>query len=351
VKIGIIINNRISKFKTWFQKFFEKNQEIICFRKDVIVENISNNYYKQTLDTKEEFDDIDTRLQLTYNSNIESKGWRTPGQEKAHSWCGSWKAHGCPNAKTHQILGYGHTKYVRQYKKSCFRGSCEKCMTRWATRQALAAAERVQIYKNHKGGELKHLKISLPINYDFSDIKKTRKDIIKILKEKGAEGGSIIFCPFELDGQNNTWVEMPYFFVSYYGKVIDENFIKGWSITNKISTKSHEVIFYVVLRMSGMKKGKDSLIWFGALSYSKLKLVKPVRKPNTCPLCDAKLYPLIQLQPNFKPDSWKWGFYDSDYWKLAEPEKRYLELILTTLRIPYKMKSRILDLNSIIGYC
>ena len=350
MKIGIIVTNGIDRIKNWLKKFFEKNQEIIHFKKDVIVENISNDYYEKIIDTKEEFEDIDTMLHLTYNTDIESKGWTLPGQEEAHEWCGEWSAKGCPNAKIHQILGHGHTKYVQQWKKSCFRASCEKCMTRWATRQAIVTAERMQIFEKHKGGELKHLKISLPLEYDFSDIKKTRKEIIKILKEKGALGGSVIFCPFELDNQNKTWVEMPYFFVSYYGKTIEGDFINGWSISNKISSKSPEVIFYAVLRMSGMTKGKDSLTWFGLLSYSKLKLVKPARKAPTCPLCNAKLQELIQVKANFEPDSWKWGCYDSDYWKLADPEKRYLELIMTTLRIPFKIKSTFLNLHSIIAY-
>ena len=323
-------------------KLFSKNKNYKVsqnnFSSDVIVENISDDYYQQFLETKEEFADIDFDISYTYNSDIEKNGWRTPGQENPHWWCGMWRADGCDDVKTHERLGYGKKTYVHQYKRSCFRAGCKKCMHRWATRQSLVAAQRTQIYEKHRrGGKLQYLTIALPLNYDYSDIKKVRGDAIQILKDKGVSGGSIVFCPFELDPKTRMWIDRPLFVVAYYGKTIESGFVDGWDISKIISTKSTEAIFYTILRMSGVKKGTKSFVWFGSLSYSKLKLKKPAKKVHVCPACNAKLFELARQRYNFKPDSWKSGFYDPDEWRLYYPGNRLVYSLLSKFHTSRKL--------------
>lgn len=317
------------------------------FALDVIVENISDDYYEQILETKKEFSEIDLDLSFNYNSDIEKHGWKTPGQEKPHSWCGEWNAIGCNDHKTHEVLGYGKKTYAQQYRRSCFRASCKTCLLRWATRQSLAAAQRTQIYEKHRGGKLKHLKISLPVNYDYSNIKKVRGDAIKILKEKGVQGGAMIFIPFQLNAKTRVWDELPCFFVAYYGETIESCFVNGWDVSKIFTTKSNESVFFTALRMSGVKKGQHSFVWFGSLSYSKLKLKKPTKKAATCPACNAKLFDLVRLRYNypnttsktgFDPDdAWKTGFFEPNEWKLANPENRLLHSLMSKFRISRKM--------------
>jgi hypothetical protein len=342
VKLLQILRNGYDKFT---QIFFKKDSVSFSSnysQSDVIVENISDDYYEKILETKQDFDDIDMNLMLSFDSDIESNGWKLPGRENSHWWCGTWRANGCPNSKTHEKLGHGNKSYVQQFKKACFRSCCKKCHGRWATRQALAASQRIEIYRKHRGGKLQFLKLSLPIDYDYSDIKKARSHAIAVLKQKGVSGGSLIFCPFQLDHHTRTWKELPCFFVAYFGQSVKSSFEKGWNLSLIAATKSVESIFYSVLQMSGIKKGHSSFVWFGSMSYSKLKLKKPRKSAACCPACNAKLVSLIRQRNNFEPDAWKWGYFDPEEWALADPPTPLISSILSKFHTSRKLLNLII---------
>jgi len=46
---------------------------------------------------------------------------------------------------------------------------------------------------------------------------------------------------------------------------------------------------YYQLSHAGIKKHNHTLVWFGSLSYSKLKVEKEDIERNICPYCNAKL--------------------------------------------------------------
>lgn len=86
-------------------------------------------------------------------------------------------------------------------------------------------------------------------------------------------------------------------------------------------------------------------MWFGSLSYSKLKLKKPAKTAMSCPACHSKLHDLIRIQNNFEAGSWKWGFYDPNEWRLVNIEKKFLRQILSKMHISNILLKKIIQFN------
>jgi len=71
---------------------------------------------------------------------------------------------------------------------------------------------------------------------------------------------------------------------------VTENYQKnGWVVKNKGFRDSTFSTFYYQLSHAGIKKHNHALVWFGDLSYSKLKVENEDVDNNICPYCHAKL--------------------------------------------------------------
>lgn len=121
-----------------------------------------------------------------------------------------------------------------------------------------------------------------------------KKEAYRILKKVGAIGGAMIFHPFRFNDLEQFWYYSPHFHILGFGWIdgTQELYNKeGWIVKNKGLRNSVFGTFLYQLSHCGIKERTHSLVWFGDLSYSKLKMEK---EPETdiCPLCRAKLRPL-----------------------------------------------------------
>jgi hypothetical protein len=151
-----------------------------------------------------------------------------------------------------------------------------------------------------------------------------KKEVYRILKEVGAIGGASIFHPFRYNVIELMWFYSPHFHIVGFGWIdgTQELYNKeGWIVKNKGIRESVFGTFHYQLSHCGIKKGVHSLVWFGDLSYSKLKMEKEP-ETNVCPICNAKLRPIYYygLLGAPPPECECEIFVDPEGWHVLEPK-------------------------------
>jgi len=231
-------------------------------------------------------------------NSIEHDGWHLPGTLEPHEWCGKWSTLGCLNVHAHQGTSAEGKGYVKTFQRHCYRANCEVCCENWRAREANKATRRIEKYEKLSDKPAKHIIISPPSWLHNKSKKELANDAYKILKDLDCVGGTIIFHPFrkyKTDQNLNscfTWYYSPHFHVIGFGWIENptENYQKnGWFVKNKGVRDSTFATFYYQLSHAGIKKHNHTLVWFGDLSYSKLKIEKEEIEANICPYCKAKL--------------------------------------------------------------
>jgi len=230
---------------------------------------------------------------------VSHDGWHLPSTEEQKVTCGQWSTLGCLDSKEHGKIrldgqSYAGKVYVKHFQKSCFRADCKKCYLKWAAREAHKAARRIECYSKLSGKNPIHVVVSLPYKDWNLNHKVWRKKIYEILKKVGIKGGTAIYHPFRYNKELYEWYYSPHFHIIGFGWVMDvgKNYYEtGYVIKNLGLRKSVYGTIYYQLTHAGIHKGKHSLVWFGALSYSKLNMPKEPRK-DLCPVCEAPLYPV-----------------------------------------------------------
>jgi len=225
---------------------------------------------------------------------IEHDGWHLPATDEPKEDCGKWLFKGCLNVLAHKKSDYPGKIFLKTFQKSCYRADCSKCYRKWISRQSNKATRRMEVYKKKSKEPAKHIVVSPP-HWEYGKSKQElAKEAYKILKNVKGTGGAIIFHPFRYDKNLNHWYYSPHFHVVGFGwieyteEIYKEN---GWVVKNLGVRESVFSTFYYQLSHAGIKKGYHTLVWFGDLSYSKLKIEKEP-DTNACPLCRAKLRPL-----------------------------------------------------------
>jgi len=233
---------------------------------------------------------------LTNWNDIQQNGFCLPGTKEQRDFCGLWQTKGCLNDREHRRLGFGNKIFVKQYQRSCFRAVCKICYSKWLGRQANKATRRIKKYEELTRKNAKHIIVSPPSWLYGKDVKELKKDVYRILKKVGCVGGALIYHPFRFNKEKRLWYFAPHFHVMGFGWIIGENVSEvykenGWIVKNKGFRDSTFQTFYYQLSHCGIKKHFHSLIWFGDLSYSKLKIEKEPDS-GTCPACKRKLVPI-----------------------------------------------------------
>jgi len=250
--------------------------------------------------------------------------FRLPSTSDAHEWCGLWQTKGCLNEKEHKRLGFGNTIFVKQYQRSCFRAVCKICYRKWIGRQSNKATRRIEHFEELSSKSAKHIIVSPPSWLHEKDVKELRKEVYRILKDIGCIGGTSIFHPFRFNKETRLWYYSPHFHVIGFGWIVGVNVSdvykkKGWIVKNKGFRDSVFQTFYYQLSHCGIKKHFHSLIWFGDLSYSKLRLEK---EPDSslCPACNQKIMPIYYdgIHSGIPPDEIFEGFVNSFDWYQVE---------------------------------
>jgi len=83
-----------------------------------------------------EIDAEDKYRFLTNWKSFQCNGFSIPGVKEKHDWCGMWNTKGCLHTEDHVQPEHDGKIFVRQYKRGCFRASCEECYRRWQGRQS-----------------------------------------------------------------------------------------------------------------------------------------------------------------------------------------------------------------------
>ena len=255
----------------------------------------------------------------TENNGIDVDGWHLPGQyEKRVGLCGIWSYMGCLNKSKHP----GKCIFLKPFQRSCFRADCEKCCWKWLGRESSKATKRIEKFKKKSKMGVKHLVLSVPKSDYYKEKKVLMKKVRKILNcgkknfrrkgkvykyshncEKDKNGntkycclesnaGLIIFHPFRINKDSRRWEYQPHFHILGFYPFLKVDLIKklysehGYVIKNLGFRNTTFGTIYYQLSHAGIKKDTHSLVYYGGISYSKLKLENEVRN---CPYCQEKL--------------------------------------------------------------
>ena len=65
---------------------------------------------------------------------ITHDGWTLPSTKPKGVSCGEWSHKGCLDVHAHRHSEWKGMVFVKTYRKSCFKPSCELCVKKWAGR-------------------------------------------------------------------------------------------------------------------------------------------------------------------------------------------------------------------------
>ena len=278
-----------------------------------------------------------------YNvKNRSDIAWKIPSNGASYDLCGHiwWdEGKGCLNVKGHE----NGKVYIRFVSATCFRAECPVCYQKWAAREAGNIEDKFKrLSRNNAEAPVPglsrpiHVVISVPekdAHLLHDDFKKLRARAYKIAKRVGVKGGCAIFHPFANDKMHeetaqkilidestadfdlksikeyydkmnksvNFWYIRPHFHLICYGW-IDEDAVKsiyeetGYIVKNLGVRDSVRNTAHYQLSHAGIKKGVQTVTWFGALSNRNYHKLDPLpkfkpRKPK-CPDCGHALQPV-----------------------------------------------------------
>lgn len=261
-------------------------------------------------------------------NSITYKGWGLPGRSSPREgYCKSWYTLGCINLEGHHYDPLSRGKYyISRKQRYCYRPDCIDCHLKWMYRESDHAAKRLEKYEKLSKKKAKHIIVSPPEWVLSEPLEKLRKQAIKILKEVKADGGIIIIHPFKTNHDTGYLYDSPHFHVIGFGwlESLAEAYQKnGWQVIPKGPRDSTFATVLYQLSHAGIRKGKHTLVWFGSLSYSVLK-IESEKKDEVCPVCREKL---MQLTFFFKgkpppPDAKISMFVDPEGWNIVKTRPR-----------------------------
>jgi len=236
--------------------------------------------------------------------SISYKGWELPGREEPTEMCESWYTMGCTNLEGHKHHPQARGKYfISRKQRFCYRARCSRCKLKWMYREADAAARRLEKYEKISKKKAKHVIVSPPPWVLSQPLEKLRKYAIKILKEVKADGGIIIIHPFKTDHKTGYLYDSPHFHIVGFGwleSLAEAYKAHGWKIIPKGPRDSTFATVVYQLSHAGIRKGRHTLVWFGKLAYSELKIEKEEIK-EVCPACGEELQELLFFYAGIPP--------------------------------------------------
>ena len=245
--------------------------------------------------------------------------WVLPGSGEAYADCGSWRKRGCLEVDLHKQNGleedFANKVFIEVYRRSCMRAECPTCYESWASRDAHRIEDRLKVV-GRKMGLVIHLTLS-PSEKIVSMLpyEKLRAKAYSIAKKSGFRGGSCIFHPFR-ESESGLWVFSPHFHMIGYGWIewtAEDYELSGWVVKNLGVRESVYATAFYQLSHCGISSKFDSVTWFGALAYNKLKIaVIHSEELHLCPICHKKLRAVLYV------GSEKFEFKEGGAWLDAE---------------------------------
>ncbi len=303
--------------------------------------------FKTFLDHFEEMQQASNWPTITY------KGWELPGREEKTTLCESWYTKGCTNLERHKGHPQAHGKiFIKRKQRFCYRARCERCKLKWMYREADAAARRLEKYEKISKKKAKHIVVSPPPWILSQPLEKLRKTAIKILKEIKTDGGIIIIHPFKTNHDTGYLYDAPHFHVIGFGwleGLADIYKKNGWKVIPKGPRDSTFATVVYQLSHAGIRKGKHTLVWFGKLSYSELKVEKEEIK-EVCPACGEELVELTFFYAGRPPppDVKLEMFVEPEGWSTVETRTR--NELSKVERYEYAQERELYDANKGISF-
>jgi len=254
---------------------------------------------------------IDDYLQDSYNFfKVRTNGFVMPksGGIKNDD-CGRWGVKGCFNVGSHP----DGMEYGKRFKMSCDDPLCPECADTWLFKESRRASDKLNAYAKRFKLPVKHLVWSPdPTYFKFKEmgIKEMRKVCRNDLKEAGCVGGNMILHPFRyrMVDDKKMWYVSPHFHVIGF----------GWIVTTKeLHAKSHAIIknlgkrdsvkntMSYLLSHAGVKKGVQTVVWFGTMSNGKMDWYEIPKTTDICPHCEQKLV-VAEFTEVFEPPPPEW---------------------------------------------
>ena len=216
--------------------------------------------------------------------------------------CGKWMWRGC--------LEHENIDIAEVYKASCGRLACPICYEKACAKEAVKIEHRIMSFKL-KRRNLKPIHVTLsPSELDIQTLSFNglRRRAEEIAVACGVFGGCIVFHPFRRYNEDDKaediatgfdwkeapacWYVSPHFHILGYGWVhhVKENYeSNGWIVKNLGIRNSVRATAHYQLSHCGVNKNYHSVVWFGALSYNKLKVGKVPPQKHLCPFCAREM--------------------------------------------------------------
>lgn len=313
-------------------------------------------------------DDIGGMLPLTKTTE-HWNAWHLPGHGSKRSSCGEYRTKGCLAVSRHNFPDstfdasgvakphFGHRRVaVFKTRRSCGRSQCPECFEKWASMEAHRAMHRFDHFATNR--RLIHVVISVS-QYDMEHLgyKDLRSKMYEIAKEVGISGGLAIIHPFRNlcrvcnkskhdckcgAMQSLYWYISPHFHLLCYGWVkgdkVGESYARtGWTVMNLgVRQSPMHTIFYQLSHAGvnhqeeneyrevageAVRDGKKAtIVWFGDMSYNKLKIPKFEGDKICCPLCGEQATDVQYGGDQSNLDALKegeWSYLDPGGWSYA----------------------------------
>lgn len=299
--------------------------------------------------------DVGGILPVTKSSLSRWSSWFLPGKGSSRESCGEYFWKGCLNLDAHHSTEHSGKIYRKRCRRSCGRAQCPVCYQKWASLEGHRAVRRMAQFKTNLR------EIHVIVSPGVSDIEKPFDDLkdkmYSLVKRVGIIGGMAIIHPFRSickvcqrdkercncgDSGDFEWFVSPHFHLVCYGWVngsavgsVFQN--EGWIIKNlgvrdtvagTITYQlSHAGVHMPDNSVNCSVHGRDSdacrlanaypfpnppdcvisekeskkatIVWFGALSYNKLKVDKSImHQKELCPICESELQEIVFTKYN-----------------------------------------------------
>jgi len=255
---------------------------------------------------------IDDYIRESANfSEIKFNGYSMPKSgERKNDDCGRWSIKACFNVTCHR----GGMEYGKRFKRSCDDALCPECGDTWLHKEAKRASDKIKAYAKRFRKPSKHLVWSPdPTNLKFAGmgVREMRKIARSDLKEVGCEGGMMILHMFRdrIVDDVKQWYVSPHFHCVGFGwiKVTKEWHARSKAIITNLGVRDsvYNTISYQLSHAS-IKKGSQTVTWFGTMSNGKMKWYKAPSTVERCPYCNERLI-VAEFTEVFEPPPLDWN--------------------------------------------
>jgi len=249
--------------------------------------------------------------------------WELAGSGEPYVDCGEFGFRGCIE---HHV--------VEKYRRSCNRAQCPTCYEGWSSLEAKKMVYRLSQYRGRWKNPC-HVSFNpAPCLWLWSKDRLT-KELYRVAKRLGLEGGSFIFHP-KRKNKAGEWFVSIHWHGLIYG--FHRGFhIRGWVVKNHGVRRTEKEQFTTAryqLSHAGFHPSRHTTVWFGSCSYNKKGFLPFENPKHCCPIGGEELRPLVWVGDGDTPPPLKDYVWKDGDWIYAVPQ--YMKDLLSSARSKYK---------------